>query len=592
MMKKALFSMMIAFVFMPFFAKGQTQLNERIEQPKNAVVYVEEYKACDTFLWNRNKKVYRANTVDTCKISEDTFYVLNLAIFKSNKITLTPYATCDYTWKNKTYTSDATIKDTLKNIHQCDSIVTVVLHLTKTNYDTTVVRTCRAFTFGGEEYTNSGIFDGYKTRNTTLNCDSVHRLDLTIENKVQRWERVTQCEQFTWSIDNVTYTKSAIVDSNVTGDCDSIIHLIYTKTDLYDTVVATACEKYSFRGKTYTTSGFKDDTTIDAKKCRTIHTANLTIITPRDINNTIRDTACTAYQHNFEKFADSRVTRVITIYDSVTKKTTTVKTSAMSASTTHSSLIEGKYTNHTSPSQCYDSTIVIHITINNTNHVVEEETACDRYVWNWKASEDPNAATKKITFTKTGSDSIAVGKNVHKCDSFLVKKVTINVSPVIESIQGKYKMLDGESVKLYAKCDQEDVKYKWMDGSKTLSTKDTLESDAFNKNTDVTLIVTNKKSGCADTSWITVLYGVGIDEVENVNLTLAPNPTAGNIVINCGEEMHKIFVYNTMGQEIMTQMVSGNVANINVANLSKSVYTVRIELANGKQMVRQIIKNR
>ena len=77
----------------------------------------------------------------------------------------------------------------------------------------------------------------------------------------------------------------------------------------------------------------------------------------------------------------------------------------------------------------------------------------------------------------------------------------------------------------------------------------------------------------------------GINDVENTNVRLYPNPTTGNLFIDV-EGLERVEVIDAVGRLVMTQ-TSGN--SINMSNLANGIYTVRV-FANGSMSVKKVAK--
>ncbi len=74
----------------------------------------------------------------------------------------------------------------------------------------------------------------------------------------------------------------------------------------------------------------------------------------------------------------------------------------------------------------------------------------------------------------------------------------------------------------------------------------------------------------------------GVEELEN-SLKLYPNPTSSMLNV-MGEGMVGVEVYNTVGQRVMTQEVTGNSVQLNTESLNAGIYFIRI-LANDGSML-------
>ena len=106
------------------------------------------------------------------------------AIFEAYTISGTDVITaCDsYTWiDGVTYTSsNNTAQYTLTNAAGCDSVVTLNLTINHSVYDTIVDTDINEYTWNGEIYTQSGVYE--YVAQTATGCDSIVVLILTIQN--------------------------------------------------------------------------------------------------------------------------------------------------------------------------------------------------------------------------------------------------------------------------------------------------------------------------------------------------------------------------------------------------------------------------
>ena len=74
----------------------------------------------------------------------------------------------------------------------------------------------------------------------------------------------------------------------------------------------------------------------------------------------------------------------------------------------------------------------------------------------------------------------------------------------------------------------------------------------------------------------------GVNELGE-GLKIYPNPTSSVLNIE-GESMTMVEVFNTVGQRVMTQAVSGDAAQINTESLSSGLYIVRIYANDGSML--------
>ena len=118
------------------------------------------------------------------------------------------------------------------------------------------------------------------TIETAMGRDSIITLILTVIPTSENYDFQVVCDSLTW-IDGITYTEStdsAIYRLTAINGCDSIITLVLTLNhSVYDTIMDTAINEYSWNGTTYTEIAvyeYKEKTT---NGCDSIVTLMLTI---------------------------------------------------------------------------------------------------------------------------------------------------------------------------------------------------------------------------------------------------------------------------------------------------------------------------
>lgn len=149
---------------------------------------------------------------------------------------------CDqYTWiDGLTYTmSNTTAKDTLVNASGCDSIVTLNLKINTSTTGIVSITACDSYKWiDGVTYISSNN----TAKDTLVNsngCDSIVTLNLIINTSTTGIDTVTACNSFKW-INGVTYTsgnttaKDTLVNAN---GCDSIVRLNLTINTINDSVI-------------------------------------------------------------------------------------------------------------------------------------------------------------------------------------------------------------------------------------------------------------------------------------------------------------------------------------------------------------------
>lgn len=189
-----------------------------------------------------------------------------------------------YTWiDGNTYTtSNNTATHTLTNSMGCDSVVTLNLTINSILTSTDIQTACNTFTWmDGNTYTTSNNTATY-TLTSSMGCDSVVTLNLTINNSTTGIDVQTACNTFTW-IDGNTYTTSNNTATHILTSsmgCDSVVTLNLTiNNSTSGTDIQTACNTYTWiDGNTYATSNNTATYTLtNSMGCDSLVTLNLTI---------------------------------------------------------------------------------------------------------------------------------------------------------------------------------------------------------------------------------------------------------------------------------------------------------------------------
>ena len=85
---------------------------------------------------------------------------------------------------------------------------------------------------------------------------------------------------------------------------------------------------------------------------------------------------------------------------------------------------------------------------------------------------------------------------------------------------------------------------------------------------------------------------VEIDPVgTNANVSLYPNPTVGQLNIECPSVIREVAIFNTLGQQVVTSYNLGNKGSMDLTTLPKGTYTMRITLNDGRDSVYKLVRN-
>lgn len=233
-----------------FSANGSGGYGYGITTDKNGIFYVavngsniinkiaKSITACGSYtvgsILHTTSGYYEDTLVGASSTGCDSIVTLYLAIKPIKRDTVFVSACSSYTWAQTgtTYTQNGFYNKTYTGANGCDSIITLNLTINSNSRDTVTVTQCNNYTWTqtGITYTQGGFY--YKTYTDTNGCDSIVTLNLTINNGSRDTVYVTECDSYTWTQTEVTYTQSGFYYKTYTGatanGCDSIIILHLT----------------------------------------------------------------------------------------------------------------------------------------------------------------------------------------------------------------------------------------------------------------------------------------------------------------------------------------------------------------------------
>ena len=75
------------------------------------------------------------------------------------------------------------------------------------------------------------------------------------------------------------------------------------------------------------------------------------------------------------------------------------------------------------------------------------------------------------------------------------------------------------------------------------------------------------------------------------DLNIYPNPVSDVLHVDAGSDIHEISIQNVLGQEIKRfGFIRSNTAELNISELNKGIYFLRVSCDNGATAVRSFIK--
>ena len=530
---------------------------------------ISNVNACETYFWSVTGQTYTSSTVAThLNATSDTLFVLNLTVNHTHSSAETFNSDlCSYTWRGNTYFHSGTYSDTIlgdTTLGTCDSFFVALITIPSAEISNINVNTCGSYSWHDSIYEASGV---YSDTSTLVNpdmstCDHIERLTLTITQTMYVTENVENCGNYSWYgttyTNNGTYTHT---ESDTVIGCDTLHTL--NLTIVVDTAVRnadSACAYYLWHGDTITTSGLYGYNDTNATSgCVTYRSISLNI---KPYHTPVNDTTmvgCNSINFLISSIAGNTTKRfsVDTTFDT--------------------NLVDRRW------NRCYDSTIHLHVIIHKSGYDTTFVNACDSFYWR----------LNKNTYYKTPATypTYPFATDSFNCDSIMVLKLTVDKAPVISAINGEWHLNAGDTAVLYPTC-TEGASYKWTYGNQT-SSVDTLRIPNVQGNIDVTLEASIRYPAnnitCYDTSWITIVTFVGIDQAQGSNVTLFPNPTVGYLNIESNDPIRELAIFNTLGQQVAYRYDMGIQGKLDLTALSKGTYTMRIKLQNGETIIRKFI---
>ena len=269
-----------------------------------------------------------------------------IAVVYSNAFDTSAVACESILWNGTYYYADTFLRDTLVNVHGCDSVLTVHLTVHHPEHTAVTVTAIDSYTWtsgNGETYTQSGTY--YYSHDDGNGCTQVDTLHLTIHHSSNNEFADMACESYEW--DGIVYTTSGDYTrhyQNIYG-ADSVVTLHLTvHHGTHNVENGTACESYVWHGTTFTSSGTYTYVYVNADGCASVDTLHLTIHHVDLIE--FNSTACEEFEWNGVTYQES-----------------------------------GDYTRtFTNVAGC-DSVVTMHLTINHPVHTAVTVTASDSYTW-------------------------------------------------------------------------------------------------------------------------------------------------------------------------------------------------------------------
>ncbi len=563
--------------------------------------------ACDSYTWffdGGTPNIYSTSGVRSVTLLNaagcDSVVILDLIVNYSETSSQTITACDSYVWpvSGLTYTSSGTYPVVLTNSTGCDSTITLNLTINTSDITNQAITACDSYLWPttGLTYTITGNYTSTLTNGD--GCDSVVNLALTINNSDTTRLNITACNSYTWFIGGGTpnvYSSSGTHSVTLlkADGCDSVVILdLIVNYDQTSSQSVSACNSYTWpvSGLSYTASGTYQEVLNTAAGCDSTVTLNLTISTNDTTNQTI--TSCDSYlwptngllytaSGNYSSTltnangCDSVVNLFLTLNasDSVFVNATACDSyfwnlDGMTYSTS------GIYSVLLTNSAGCDSTIVLDLTINNGFNGSETVTECKEYLWPFNGQ----------LYNESGnySDTLMAANG---CDSIMSLNLTIDTIDTQVSLNG---------ITLTALTPISTSQFQWVDCANGMTPIIGENNAVFTPTVNGVYAVVIQQGSCIDTSDCIVINNVGLfEEALLHSVNLYPNPTStGQFYLDFGVHYDQV--------EISIKDVSGKVMEIhhleNVDSFegdlqgAKGIYFIDIYVKDVGYLVRKLVK--
>jgi|GEM_PF-414912 len=248
----------------------------------------ESITACDSFTWEANGETYAESGAYSTTLTNaagcDSTATLNLTINNSNSGSESVAACDSFTWSanGETFTESGSYTEVLTNAAGCDSTVTLNLTINESSSGSESVTACDQFTWSAndETYTESGDYIAILTNEA--GCDSTATLELTINESNSTTQDVSACDSYVWDANGLTLDQSGTYTETLTTSlgCDSVVTLnLSINNSFQQSQDVTACGDSYFwdaNETTYDEPGEYSETFQTAAGCDSVVTLNLT----------------------------------------------------------------------------------------------------------------------------------------------------------------------------------------------------------------------------------------------------------------------------------------------------------------------------
>jgi len=217
-----------------------------------------------------------------------------------------------------------------------------------------------------------------------------------------------------------------------------------------------------------------------------------------------------------------------------------------------------------------DSTVVLHLTINQSVHNEIIVISYESYMWNG------------VTYTESG-DYDQTFTTAQGCDSIVTMHLTLNLLPNI-TVTGDTLIYEGQNATLTASGA---VSYQWSNGNTT-------PTIVVSPPTTTTYYVQGFDENGASVGYGSITVTVlpdGIKELENQHVVLFPNPVLQSLKIELPYGSHaQASIVDVCGREVASVAEFDTFTNVDVSKLKAGVYFVKCFVNNSTLKMAKFVK--
>ena len=276
-----------------------------------AITKSDTFKGCDKVIYKGITYVNNTLLTDTLKSKPgcDSIYfrhnILVAGIIVSNIVYPALTSCTSVIYNGQTYTSSAIVKDTIRSLQGCDSIIhtqNITIYPPSKNI-TDTFSGCGSLIFKGITYQNNTVIT--ETIRNVAGCDSIltsHYIFVSPAT-VFRNDTISNCTKVIYK--GITYTANTGIYDTIRGKsgCDSIIyqHAIIIKGTnpvIINLPDLKGCVSLTYNGITYNTSTVIADTVKSVQGCDSIYHIRNIVVYPAPYTNKDTITGCNNVIYN------------------------------------------------------------------------------------------------------------------------------------------------------------------------------------------------------------------------------------------------------------------------------------------------------